>query len=140
MTDRLVSQTELYFRTHIHTVLPLHAALVEAMCRAPRVPQELATVLEDIGQGYCRLADDLNAELIRRGELAVASQAEDEGAETRIDAFVERLIASLGHIEFADGQRLSARHAFEAHDVAGDALRTVLLLARKNQIASDTVP
>jgi len=130
--DYLTHHTELYFRTHIHTVFPLHAALVEAMCKAPRVPLELATVLEDIGQGYCRLADEVNAELKRRNELGDEPDYEDT-AEARIDEFVSGVFAGLAPLVFFDGQVVHARNAIEAYPIAADALRTALVLAKAVQ-------
>lgn len=132
MTDTLLQQAELVFRTHVHTVLPLHASLVEAMCKAPRLPKELATVLEDIGQCYCGLADQLNAELVHRNELNAGPEAEDSD-EMRIDAFVERLFSGLGRFETSSGDVLDARRAVEAHPVVGDAIRTALLLAKADR-------
>ncbi len=127
--DYLTAHTELYFRTYMHTVFPLHAVLIETMCKAPRVPHELATVLEDIGQGYCRLADELNAELIRRNELSDETDADDT-AEARIDEFVRTALAGLGQIAFVDGRTLDGRQAAEAHPAVASALQAALLIAK----------
>lgn len=127
--DAFSHHAELYFRTYIHTAFPLHAALVEAMCKASPVPQELATVLEDIGQGYCRLADVLNAELIRRKELSAEAEPENT-AEAKIDNFVQAALANLGRIEFMDGGVLDGHQAVTAHPVVASALKTSLLIMK----------
>ena len=119
--------SELYFRTYLHTVMPLHAALVEAMCSGAEVPLELATVLEDIGQGYIRLAEDLNQELARRDELRLEPEVEDAG-ETRIEAFVKGLVARAGKLKARDGRTIDGRRALEAFPLAQDAIRTALLI------------
>ncbi len=128
MSDDLAPRAELYFRTYMHTVFPLHAVLVESMCKAPRVPHELATVLEDIGQGYCRLAEDLNAELIRRKELSAEAEADDT-AEARIDEFIQTALAGLGQVTFVDGRAVDGRQAAEEHPIVASSLRTALLIA-----------
>lgn len=99
------------------------------MCRGPRIPLALATALEDIGQGYCRLADEVNAELVKRNELRNEPDSEDT-AEARINECIEGVMAGLAPIRFHDGQIVDARHAVDAYPVASDALRTALVLAK----------
>ncbi|MCJ2082071.1 hypothetical protein [Methylobacterium sp. J-090] len=117
-----IQRVELYFRTYLHTVMPLHRSLVEEMCGSPDLPLELATALEDIGQRYMDLADDLNRELIRRGQLNHEPDPEDSG-EARIEEFLDSLMARAGglppfggpcsklvHRRSRDDGRASGRH------------------------------
>ncbi len=123
----LTTQSELFFRTYLHATLPLHAGLVEAMCRGPRVPLQLATVLEDIGQGYLRLATELNQELKRRNELK-DEPSEEDADETRFRMHADRIVACAGEIALHDGAIVDARRAFENFLPVCDAMNTALLL------------
>ncbi len=135
MTEDITARAELYFRTYMHTVFPLQASIVESMCKAPRVPHELATVLEDIGQAYCRLADELNAELIRRKELSDEAEADDT-AEAKIEDFVRMSLAGLGQLTFIDGRILDGRQAAEGYPVIASALQTALLIAKADMVGA----
>ncbi|PJI55689.1 hypothetical protein CTI14_02640 [Methylobacterium radiotolerans] len=59
----------LFFRTYREATLPLYAALVDELCASPHLPFQLATVLEDIGQDFIKLAETVNAALNRLGAL-----------------------------------------------------------------------
>ena len=50
MQTNTVEQAKNFFRTYAETTMPLHAALVRACCAEPDLPEDLALILEDIGQ------------------------------------------------------------------------------------------
>ncbi len=124
-----LQRAELYFRTYLHTVMPLHISLVEGMCASSDTPLELATVLEDIGQRYLDLASEINGTLIHRGRLDDEPDPEDYG-EARIEAFLDALGKRAGRITFADGETLDGGAALNASPVVRDAVRTAILVAR----------
>lgn len=124
----LLPSAELFFATYRHAVLPLHAALVTAICSAKTVPLELATVLEDIGQAYIGFAAQVNAELIARG-VADRDPDPDDVAEARIDQFVRSAVARLGQVKLRDGGSIDGRQAIEAFPAVADAMRTALVVA-----------
>jgi hypothetical protein len=80
------AQSVLFFRVYREAALPLYAAMVEELCTSAHLPFQLATILEDIGQGFIRLADHVNAALEGRGLL---------GREVDPDLTVEAQIESL---------------------------------------------
>jgi hypothetical protein len=82
--------TVLFFRVYREISLPLYAALVEQLCDSADLPFQLATVLEDIGQGFVRLGETVNAALARRGLLDREVDA-DLTVEARIDAILTRV-------------------------------------------------
>lgn len=129
-------RAELYFRTYLHTVMPLHISLVEEMCAASETPLELATVLEDIGQHYMDLASEINGTLIRRRRLDEEPDPEDYG-EARIEEFLDALGKRAGHITFADGETLDGGAALNASPVVRDAIRTAILIARSCKAPQD---
>ncbi len=94
----------LFFRTYREATLPLYAALVDELCASPHLPFQLATVLEDIGQDFIKLAETVNAALDRLGALDREVDA-DQTIEARIDAVMARL-ARIGSsmLSIADGQ------------------------------------
>ncbi len=83
----------LFFRTYREATLPLYAALVDELCASPHLPFQLATVLEDIGQDFIKLAETVNGELERRGLLEYETEAE-QTIEAKIDAFLACLFVA----------------------------------------------
>ncbi|MEK6298993.1 MAG: hypothetical protein V4793_48160, partial [Paraburkholderia tropica] len=78
--------------------------LVDELCASPHLPFQLATVLEDIGQDFIKLAETVNAALNRLGALDREVDP-DRTIEARIDAVMARL-ARIGSsmLSIADGQ------------------------------------
>lgn len=73
MQANTVEQAKNFFRSYAETTMPLHAALVRACCAEPDLPEDLALILEDIGQDYVALSDLINQALrARRPPLPAA--------------------------------------------------------------------
>lgn len=70
--------------------MPLYDNLIDNLCASEHLPFQLATILEDIGQAFIRLADQVNGELARRGVLGQEVEA-DLTTEAQIDAILARL-------------------------------------------------
>ncbi|MFF9551088.1 hypothetical protein [Methylobacterium fujisawaense] len=83
----------LFFRTYCEAALPLYSALVTDLCGSSQLPFQLATTLEDIGQGFMRLAEEVNGELARRGLLDLEADAE-LCIEAQIETVMTRFAAS----------------------------------------------
>lgn len=98
------ARSVLFFRTYREATLPLYAALVDELCASPHLPLQLATVLEDIGQEFIKLAETVNAALNRLGALDHEVDA-DLTIEARVDAVMARF-ARIGSsmLSIADGQ------------------------------------
>ncbi len=64
---------------------------MEDLCGSPHLPFQLATTLEDIGQGFVRLAEQINDRLKRRG-LLDQGRSKRTGPSRRIS---ERLLAGM---------------------------------------------
>lgn len=124
-----LQQAELYFRTMLHTIVPLHRALIDEMRKTPSPPLELATRLEDIGHEYIQMANDLARTLIESGQIDREPDPDDY-AETRIEAFARRLIAKSGVVRFADGSRLDGASALAAAPVVEEAIKTAMWIAK----------
>ncbi|MCJ2050284.1 hypothetical protein [Methylobacterium sp. J-070] len=96
--------TVLFFRVYREISLPLYTALVEQLCHSADLPFQLATVLEDIGQGFIRLGETVNAALARRGlldrevdaDLTVEARIEAVMADGTLSELIKRLTAD-GH-------------------------------------------
>lgn len=127
---KLCARAELYFRAHCLATLPLHAAMVKEICSGSQVPLELATVLEDIGQGYMAMAAQINEALIAQGRLQDEPDYED-GIEARTDAFVADLLGRAGEIRLSDGSVIDGGGALRDAPVALDAIRMAVLMARR---------
>lgn len=91
----LATQSVLFFRVYREVALVLYAALVEEICNSPSLPYQLATTLEDIGQGFIKLADQVNDELDRRGLLDREVEAELT-VEAQIEAFLACTFVARG--------------------------------------------
>lgn len=130
MNQQFLQQAETYLRLYLHTTVPMHGSMVEAMCRSANPPLELATVLEDIGHCYIKMAADLNGEIIRSGRIDDEPENPDDFAEARIATFTAELMASAGIVVFSDGMRLDGRAALEALPAVGDAIKGAVVLAR----------
>ncbi|GAB6841820.1 hypothetical protein HNR00_001915 [Methylorubrum rhodinum] len=66
MHPNTIEQAKHFFRTYADTVMPLHEALVRALCDEAEVPEDLALILEDIGHDYVALSGLINAALDAR--------------------------------------------------------------------------
>lgn len=66
MHPNAIEQAKHFFRTYADTVMPLHEALVRALCDAAEVPEDLALILEDIGHDYVALSGLINEALRAR--------------------------------------------------------------------------
>lgn len=66
MPPNTVEQAQHFFRTYADTIMPLHEALVRACCAEAEVPEDLALVLEDIGNDYVALSGLINEALKKR--------------------------------------------------------------------------
>lgn len=102
------ARSVLFFRTYREATLPLYAALVDELCASPHLPLQLATVLEDIGQEFIKLAETVNAALNRLGALDHEVDA-DLTIEARVNAVMARF-ARIGSsmLSIADGQAAPA--------------------------------
>ena len=66
MPPNTVEQAQHFFRSYADTVMPLHEALVRACCAEAEVPEDLALILEDIGNDYVALSGLINEALNAR--------------------------------------------------------------------------
>lgn len=66
MPPNTVEQAQHFFRSYAGTVMPLHEALVRACCAEAEVPEDLALILEDIGNDYVALSGLINEALKAR--------------------------------------------------------------------------
>jgi hypothetical protein len=89
----LATQSVIFFRVYREVALVLYTNLVEDLCSSPSLPYQLATTLEDIGQGFMKLAERVNGELERRGLLEYEAEAE-ETIEAKIEAFLAGLFVA----------------------------------------------
>ena len=132
-------QSVLFFRVYREAALPLYAAIVAELCGTSHLPFQLATTLEDIGQEFIRLAEQVNGELIQRGILDREVDA-DLTVEAQIDAILD-CIAKKDHAAQPMGRegitpaltnetiQQALKIAFiMTHDlpIAGDATRAVI--------------
>lgn len=83
----LAAQSVPFFRVYREVTLALYTTLVEELCSSPGLPYQFATTLEDIGQGFMKLADRVNGELERRSLLDREVEAEHT-VEAKIEAFL----------------------------------------------------
>lgn len=126
------AQSVLFFRIYREAAFPLYAALVDDLCNSPHLPFQLATTLEDIGQGFMKLAEQINGELMQRGVLDQEVDA-DQTIEALIDALMAGLTSS-GLAKWAppDGSPLLAL----TDETLQRALRAALLMIHDLPIAA----
>ena len=74
MQVNAIEEAKRFFRTYAETVMPLHEALVRACCAEADVPEDLAMILEDIGQDYVALSDLINEALRARRPLPAPAE------------------------------------------------------------------
>ncbi|WP_375454124.1 hypothetical protein [uncultured Methylobacterium sp.] len=112
----LPSQSVLFFRIYREVTMPLYAAMITELCASPHLPFELETTLEDIGQKFIRLADEVNVELRRRGLLDREADPDDT-VEAKIEGYAE---APHGR----DGAGSAAKGWSRAYDPRRPAIAT----------------
>lgn len=72
MHPNTIEQAKHFFRIYADAVMPLHEALVRALCEETEVPEDLALILEDIGHDYVALSGLINEALQARRTSAAA--------------------------------------------------------------------
>ena len=131
------THTVLYFRTYRETALPIYGAMVDELCASPHLPFQLATALEDIGQHFLRLAEQVSGELERRGLLHAEVDA-DLTVEARIDDLLGWMCESgLPTLMNAAGPS-SPPVAMLKHRAVRDAVRLALVMTQALPLAGSS--
>ncbi|WP_342150391.1 hypothetical protein [Methylorubrum sp. SB2] len=133
-STKTLQHADLYFRSLLDVAVPLHRCLVEEMCQSGKPPLELATRLEDIGQAFIAMAQDLAGALIDQGRMADEPDPDDY-AEARISKFAKEVIEGAGELVLEGGVRLDGAAALSALPIVSDSIKTALWVARADEIA-----
>ncbi|WP_091859605.1 hypothetical protein [Methylobacterium brachiatum] len=123
----------MFFRAYKEVAFPLYEALITELCGSPHLPFQLATTLEDIGQAFIRLAEQVNTTLKRRGILDLEVEA-DSTIEAQIEAILIRLAKEERLIRSpVRGQAIPAL----TNETVQQAIRIALLMTHDLPIAGE---
>ncbi|MEL6064273.1 MULTISPECIES: hypothetical protein [unclassified Methylobacterium] len=129
----------LFFRAFREAALPILDSLVDELCGSPHLPFQLATTLEDIGQHFIRLAEQVNDTLDQRGLLGDEVDA-DLTVESRIDNLLMWMCDSgLPTLMNAAGPGAQPISMLK-HEAVREAVRLALVMTQSLPVAVKPAP